>query len=368
MTEQVSRHVLMINTEQGWRGGENQVLLLAKGLTKNYIPVVLCPPGSRMAAAAKDAGLSVVEHAMRGQWDIAAIRFLRRYLHEHPIALVHAHTSHAHSLAALALLGRREPLVVTRRVDFPIKRGFIARWKYGRAVTCFAAVSKGVQSVMIAGGVPAERIAVIWDGIDFERFPKTPSSLRSELALPDDALVVGVTAHLTDHKDHQTLLRAFVTVEQQLPQAWLLIVGTGELEPSLKTLAQELDLKRVRFLGFRSDINNVLRGLDLFTLTSHLEGLGSSLMDAMYCSLPVVATRAGGMPELIIEGETGLLAEVRDHTGIAKALITLLCDRVRRSHMSQAAYQRAESHFSAEHMIAGYKSLYDRVCAGSYRP
>ena len=91
-------------------------------------------------------------------------------------------------------------------------------------------------------------------------------------------------------------------------------------------------------------------------------------MDAMYCGLPVVATRAGGMPELVIEDETGLLAEVRDHTGIAKALITLLSDSARRSHMSQAAYQPAESHFSAEHMITGYKSLYDRVCAGSYRP
>ena len=355
----------MINTEQGWRGGENQVLLLAKGLTDKYIPVILCPPGSRMAVAAHDAGLSVVEHPMRGQWDITAIRFIRRYLNEHPIALVHAHTSHAHSLAAFALLGRQEPLVVTRRVDFPIKRGFIARWKYGRAVTCYAAVSQGVQSVMVAGGVPAERIAVIWDGIDFERFPKTPSSLRSELALPDGALVVGVTAHLTDHKDHNTLLRAFVTVEQQIPQAWLLIVGTGELEQSLKILAQELGLKRVRFLGFRSDINNVLRGLDIFTLTSHLEGLGSSLMDAMYCGLPVVATRAGGMPELVIDAETGLLADVRDHTGIAKALMTLLNDSARRSQMSQAAHQRAKNHFSAEHMITGYNSLYDRVCAGS---
>ncbi len=373
MSVERPKRILQLNTEHGWRGGENQVLLLAKGLAKGltapYRSLVVAQPGSPMAKASREAGLDTSEIVMRGQWHLSAIRALRAIIREQHIAIVHAHTSHAHTLGALACRGTGVPLVVTRRVDFPLKRGWIARWKYCRAVARHAAVSEGVRQVMITGGVPAERIDVIHDGIDFARFPQQgfppqESSLRKEFSLPADAVVVGVTAHLTDHKDHRTLLAAWQIVEQAAAKAWLLIIGTGELEAELKALATQLRLQRVVFTGFRQDINNVLRGLDIFTLTSHLEGLGSSVMDAMYCGLPVVATRAGGLPELIDDQTHGLLVAVRDHAGVAQALLRVIGDSTLRHRLGSAAYQRALQRFSAEVMITRYRSLYDRVGSG----
>ena len=362
-TEQ-PRRILQLNTEHGWRGGENQVLLLARGLAAPYRSIVVAQPGSPMAKASREAGLDTNEIAMRGQWHFSAIRALRALIRDQHITIVHAHTSHAHSLGALACRGTNVPLVVTRRVDFALKRGWISRWKYCRAVARHAAVSEGVRQVMMTGGVPAERIDVIHDGIDFARFSLQKSTLRQELSLPADAVLVGVTAHLTDHKDHRTLLSAWQHVEPVAAKAWLLIVGTGELESELKALATQLRLHRVVFTGFRQDINNVLRGLDIFTLTSHLEGLGSSVMDAMYCSLPVVATRAGGLPELIDDQADGLLVPVRDHAAVTHALLRVIGDPALRQRFGNAAHQRALQRFSAEVMIARYRCLYDRVCSG----
>ncbi len=364
MSTELPKRILQLNTEHGWRGGENQVLLLAKGLTAPYHAVVVAQPGSPMAKISREAGLETNEIAMRGQWHFSALRKLRALIRDQQIAIVHAHTSHAHSLGALACRGTGVPLVVTRRVDFALKRGWISRWKYCRAVARHAAVSEGVRQVMITGGVSPERIEVIHDGIDFARFPLQKSTLRQEFSLPADAVLVGVTAHLTDHKDHRTLLAAWQHVEVVAAKAWLLIVGTGELESELKALATQLKLQRVVFTGFRQDIHNVLRGLDIFTLTSHLEGLGSSVMDAMYCGLPVVATRAGGLPELIDDQVDGLLAPVRDHAAVAHALLRMIGDPALRQRLGSAAHQRALQRFSAEVMIAHYRSLYDRVCSG----
>jgi glycosyltransferase involved in cell wall biosynthesis len=364
MSAEPPKRILQLNTEHGWRGGENQVLLLAKGLTAAYRPVVVAQPSSPMAKASRDAGLETTDIAMRGQWHFSAIRALRALIRDQQIAIVHAHTSHAHSLGALACRGTGVPLVVTRRVDFALKRGWISRWKYCRAVARHAAVSEGVRQVMITGGVSPERIEVIHDGIDFARFPEQNSTLRQEFSLPADAVLVGVTAHLTDHKDHRTLLTAWQQVEAVAAKAWLLIVGTGEMESELKAWATQLKLQRVVFTGFRQDINNVLRGLDIFTLTSHLEGLGSSVMDAMYCGLSVVATRAGGLPELLDDQVDGLLVPVRDHAGVAQALLRMIGDPVLRQRLGSAAHQRAVQRFSAEVMITRYRSLYDRVCRG----
>lgn len=362
MTAPATRCVLQLTTEMGWRGGENQVLLLATGLASSasgWRSVLAAPPDSPLARASEAAGVATVPLAVRARWHAGASRAVRDLLRTHRVDVVHAHTSRAHSLAALACAGSQVPLVVTRRVDFPMKRGPLAWWKYRHAVTQFAAVSQAVARVLAAGGVPPGRITVIPDGIDFDRFPATTTSVRREFMLPDDALVVGITAQLTDHKDHRTLLHAWAAVEKAVPQAWLLIVGHGELEHELKAFAVSRNLRQVVFTGFRTDVNQLLRGMDLFTLTSHHEGLGSSVMDAMYCGLPVVATRAGGLPELVRDGETGLLVPVGDHAAVADALVQLLRDAARRHRYGAQAHRHARDTFAAATMVRRYAELYD---------
>ncbi len=353
-----SPRILMLNTEHGWRGGEHQLLLLCRGLDPGTGALTVCQPAAPLSTALGEAGAAVLPLRMKGQLHLGAAWAIRQAMRAHGITLVHAHTSHAHSLAALACRGTGVPLMVTRRVDFPLKRGWFSRWKYIAAVTRYAAVSHAVARVLAAGGVAPERIEVIHDGIDFARFPLLQSTLRAEFQLPPQAIAIGIIAALTDHKDHRTLLTAFAEVSRRRADCWLFIVGEGELEAELRRLAAELALERVVFTGFRSDIANILRGLDIAVLSSHLEGLGSSLMDAMYCSLPVVATRAGGMPELIQDGRDGLLVGVRDAAAMAAALLRLAGDPDLRQRLGTAAHDAARARFSAATMVAAYQALY----------
>jgi glycosyltransferase involved in cell wall biosynthesis len=351
----------MLNTEHGWRGGEHQLLLLLRGLDAGSPALTVCQPTSPLATALGEAGAAVLPLAMKGPLHLGAAWAIRAAIRDHGIGLVHAHTSHAHSLAALACRGTGVPLVVTRRVDFPLKRGWFSRWKYVSSVTRYAAVSQAVADVLCAGGVDAARIEVIHDGIDFARFPQLSSTLRAEFRLPAQAIIIGIIAALTDHKDHRTLLTAFAEVSRRRADCWLFIVGQGELEGELRRQVAELALERVVFTGFRADIANIMRGLDIAVLSSHLEGLGSSLMDAMYCSLPVLATRAGGVPELIQDGSDGLLVGVRDAAALAAALLRLAGDPELRNTLGAGAHATALKRFSASTMVAAYQALYRQL-------
>jgi glycosyltransferase involved in cell wall biosynthesis len=361
-----ARRILMVNTEHGWRGGENQVFLLAAGLDRaRFRAVTVCQEGGDLEHRLAEAGAETLPVRARGGIDFGAAREIRRAIADRKIELVHAHASHAHSLAVLATLGTGVPLVVTRRVDFPVGRNPIGRWKYRRAA-CVAAVSDGVRRVLLESGLAPERVEVIHDGVDPARVSGAAgSTLRAELSIPADAVVFGVTAFLTDHKDHATLLRAFRLVEAELPNAWLLIAGQGELAEQLTALSRELELRRVRFLGHRPDIAPVLGALDVFVLSSHHEGLGSSVMDAMYAGLPVAATRVGGIPEMVEDGVDGLLVPARDPAALAGALARLARGTDERKRMGEKAREKAWARFSAARMVRDYQTLYERLLGSS---
>jgi glycosyltransferase involved in cell wall biosynthesis len=353
--------LLMINTERGWRGGENQLAVLVRGLPTDWLTMTVCQPGSPLALELKKHGQPVAEIPMGGGGDLLAAWRIRALAKRVGARALHAHTSHGHALALTATIGWNLPVLVTRRVDFPLKRGFAARWKYGERVRRFIAVSQAVGDVLAAGGIPTERIAVIRDGVDPARLRDAVPTLRQELGLDHAAVLVGCVAHLADHKDHRTLLAAWAQVERSAPHAHLALVGTGELEDELKQLAQDLKLRRVVFTGFRSDVGSVLRSLDVFTLSSHLEGLGSSVQDAMLCGLPVVATRAGGLPELVRDGETGLLVPVRGVDALAQALICMTTSSDLRQRCGRAGLVAADPAFTAARMVAEHVALYEQV-------
>jgi len=358
-----ARHILMVNTEHGWRGGENQIHLLVCGLDPGrYRAITACQEGGDLEHRLDASGAVTLPIRARGSFDLRAIGRLRAVIKEHAIDLVHAHASHAHSLAVLALLGSKVPLLVSRRVDFAIGGNPIGRWKYRRAQRVVA-VSEGVRQVLIAGGVVAANIDVIHDGVDPARVAAAgTSTLRAELGIPTDAVVYGIIAFLSEHKDHRSLLMAFQEVERALPQAWLLIAGEGELATELTALSNELGLHHCRFLGFRSDVAAILGALDIFVLTSHHEGLGSSVMDAMFAGLPVVATRVGGLPELVDDGVTGLLVPARDPAAISQALVMLGRDGAQARALGAAGKAKAERSFAAARMVEAYEAVYARMC------
>ncbi len=355
--------VLMINTEPGWRGGENQLLLLVTGLAGTVQTVTACRAGGELERRLLLNGAITASMAGSGGFGLRAVMKLRKLLKPPGFDLVHAHTSHAHGLALWALLGKQMPLLVTRRVDFAVGRSLVGRWKYRRPRRLIA-VSDCVARVLADGGVPPGQITVIRDGVDPARLgggADGAAALRAEFGIPPVAVVFGITAHLTDHKDHRTLLRAFAIVEARIANAWLLIAGGGELEAELRLLAAELGLKRTRFLGFRTDIATVLASLDVFVLSSHHEGLGSAVMDAMFRGLPVVATTAGGIPELVTPGHDGLLVAPRDPAALAGALVVVGTDPAERARLGGHARATAEARFGAARMVAEHVALYRQV-------
>jgi glycosyltransferase involved in cell wall biosynthesis len=216
--------------------------------------------------------------------------------------------------------------------------------------------------VLESCGLPADTLRVVHEGVpDRAPQPGGREALR-ELGIPPDALVVGNVAALTDHKDHETLLAAAALVVARVPSARFVVVGDGELRASLAGRARALGLgERCVFAGFRTDLDRLVPAFDVFCLTSHMEGLGTSLLDAMAFGRPVVATRAGGIPEAVADGLTGCVVEPRDAPALADALVAVLEDGPARVRLGAAGRARFLEHFTADRMIERTLSVYQEV-------
>ncbi len=347
--------VLHVNTERGWRGGENQVYLLHRGLVAAGIAsTVLCRRGEPLAARliAERLPLATVP---RGPLFIVRTAWAIRQAASQG-AIIHVHASAAHSAGRLGVSGTSAPLVVTRRVDFPLKNGLLTRWKYGGRVTRFVAISRAVAEILTRGGVDPARLIVIPSAGQ----PPVPTDhgttlTKAGLGIPEEHLVVLCAAALVDHKGHRHLLAAWRLLEAQGVPATLLLAGTGEREAELRALAG--GLVQVRFLGWRDDLPQLFALTDLVTMASVEEGLGSVLIDAQLAGLPVVATAAGGIPEVVADGISGLLVPPADPAALATTVGRILADPQLRARLAAGARANGRM-FLAETMVERYQTLY----------
>jgi glycosyltransferase involved in cell wall biosynthesis len=354
--------VLHVDSGREWRGGQNQVLLSCLGMGAPGHDVVLaCRRGSPLETRAREARVDVRaidfggELSPRPAWQMAGV--VRTVQPD----VVQAHDPHAITACHVAMGGRaRRRLVATRRVDF-VPRGPLARWKYRRAARTIA-VSEAIRGVLISAGLDAARLRVVYEGVpDRAPRPGGRDALRA-LGIPDGAPVVGNVAALVDHKDHATLLHAAALVHAARPDARVVIVGDGERRAALTALARELRLDGVVFFaGFRDDVDALLPAFDVFCLSSHMEGLGTIVLDAMAFGRPVVATAAGGLPESVADGVTGRLVPVRDRAALARALLELLDDPARARALGEAGRRRFEERFSAERMVRETLAVYKEL-------
>jgi glycosyltransferase involved in cell wall biosynthesis len=350
--------ILHVDSARGWRGGQNQVLLTAQGMAgRGHSVTVACQRGGVLEERARAAGLDVRAQRFHGDLSPAAVLGLRRLLRRERFDAVQLHDPHALACGVLASRGTGVPLVATRRVDFAL-RGRWSRWKYTSAARVVA-VSDAIRSVLARGGLDAGRLRVVYEGVPDR--PAAPGGREALVALgiPRNAPVIGNVAALTGHKDHATLLKAARLVLERAPEARFVVVGEGELRAQVEALHRELGLgERCVLAGFRTDLDRLLPAFSIFCLTSHMEGLGTSLLDAMAFARPVVATRAGGIPEAVEDGVTGALVPVRDPPALAAALLELLKDETRRRALGQAGRRRYEEHFTAERMVENTLSVY----------
>ena len=361
----MTHHTLHIDGERTWRGGEQQVLYLTTGLqARGHEVTIACQPGSPLARRAAEAGLAVAEVRMRGEADFLAVWALRRLIRRGGFDLVHMHTSHAHALGcAAAALARRGKTIVSRRVDFGIARNLFSGFKYRHGVDRYIAISHAIKTVLVTGGVPPSRVAVVHSGIDLARFESVPpNDFRAELGIAADAPIVGNVAHMADHKGQRYLLAAMPRVLAAEPRARLVVVGDGELRGALEAQADALGVRgAVTFTGFRADVPQWLALFDVFVMSSHLEGLCTSVLDALAMRTPVVAAAAGGLPEIIRHEQTGLLAPVKDPEALAEAILRLLADPALGRLLAEAGRRWVEEEFSADRMVEGTLGVYQEV-------
>lgn len=359
---------LHVDTARTWRGGQNQVLLTVNGLRSlgQRAALVAHPDGELRRRV--EEGLDLIPVAPRTEMDLSAAWKFSRIIKRLAPDLVHAHDPHGVAMAALALSmgsakgGSTPALVASRRVDFHLKGNSFSRWKY-RQVDCFIAASEAIRQMIVADGIPADRTVTVHEGIDVDHVLAAPAVNVHELFwLPHHAPVVGNVAALVPHKGQRYLIEAAHLVVQQVPDARFVILGEGELREHLEKQVHEHHLeKHVLLPGFRTDVLGCIKGFDLFVMSSVTEGLGTSLLDAMACARPIVATRAGGIPEIIEDEVNGLLVPPRDHTALSHAIVRALKDEDLRRRMGEAGFARVRGRFTVERMVAETAAVYARV-------
>jgi len=358
--------VLHVDTEHGWRGGERQALWLATELARRgHRSIVAARAGEPLAIRSTEAGLDVVPCSPLGELDPRAALQLHAAIRRERIDVVHAHTAHAVAIGALATIGTRTPMVVARRVDFPLRANAGTRWKYGRAAA-IVAVSDAVRRVLVDGGINPSLVTVVPDGVDVHRavVPASDDTLAS-LGVQRGAPLVVQVAQLVGHKDPINFVRAVAHARRIVPTLQALLVGDGPLRAEVEREIHTLMLDgAIHLAGYRTDADALLAAADVVALSSREEGMGSVLLDALAFARPIAATRAGGIPEVIVDGECGLLADVRDPEGLGSAMARLVTDRQLAARLASRAEARANE-FSVERMTDRTIEVYERVIEGA---
>lgn len=367
--------IIHLDDGREWRGGQHQVALLAEGLAARGIDqLVLCPPGSPLAERLRKSGVEVSDLDYQGEMDRKGALAIADASNEFDADIIHAHTAHAHAIGLRALqrmkkLSGGEPpaFLVTRRVDFEIGRNFFSRRKYRHPDVNYIAISEGVCAVLCAGGVRAERIEVVHSGVppipaDMRR-PR--SEVRSAFKIGEDEIALVNVGALTDHKGQRYLIDAFASVGERFSNARLWILGDGELRETLESQVTELGLAdRVHMPGFVPDARALLSGFDLYVSSSHLEGLGTSIIDAMLAGVPVVAAAAGGVTDIVLPGLTGRLVPPRNAEALAVGIIAQLeSPEIPREAIIDEARRFAEVNFSDDAMVEGTLGVYRKLMA-----
>jgi len=348
----VSATVVHVASGREWRGGQRQTWLLARELARLGVPQrVVTAAGGELARRVAEAGVEVHGVTWRAGLDPRALFALRREVRAGVI--LHAHDAHALTLAAAAAWPRRVPLVVTRRVDFPLQR----RGCWTRADRVIA-ISDAVASVLRADGLDPRRIVVVHSGIDLEAAERAaPSGVRQRLAIPAGAPLAAHLGALVPHKDQATLIRAAALARSTAPDLHWVIGGEGELHGELSRLVDRLGVgDRVHLVGQLSDPLGLLAEADLFVMSSREEGLGTAVLDAMARGIPVASTRAGGLPEMLQDG-AGLLVPAGDPSALADAVTRLVHDPALRAELG-ARGRAGARRFSAARMAAEVVTVY----------
>lgn len=396
-TEQ-SLNILFIDVEKEWRGSHGQMVYLLEQLSEKqcHIYIVCREGGALWKWAEKTGGFQLIDLSV----SLSFIKNLDKLIKVENIQIIHAQSSKSHDIAlALKFLSRNVKLIVSRRVDFHRRGGFYNKWKYStHLIDLWIAVSNNIKNVLVEDGVDQNRIQVIYDGAGYgylkntvqklpfkdrrnltreslnfqireinkeRRFKKAVVSMafqgeaaiqhhetNPQFMVQENDFLFGIVAALVEYKDHENLLRAFSIAVNEQPNLKLLIVGDGKLWSKIDKLIDDLGLRScVHMLGFRTDIPDLMKLFNGFVLSSYMDGLGVSLIDAMSAGLPIVCTDAGGFSEIIKNNLNGIMVSKKNPAAMAEALVRLSREKKTRQEMAKKNLEDSKK-FGAEIMTS----------------
>ena len=352
-----SLKILYVDTDRVWRGGQEQLFSLILGIRDRQHQVWLAAPSdSSLSSKALQAGIETYCFGQRNELSPWAFLRLLKILRKQDFDIIHLNSPRPLVLGGLASKLCGVPLrVCSRRVNFPLKSP-LSRLKYNWMQESIVTVSVSIRRTLIEGGVRPDLISVIYEGVDLDWVDSQQAPVPDHV---NRGLVVGTVAHLSPEKGHRTLLEAAPRVISRVPDVHFILVGGGALVSTLKARVEALGIqKNVTFSGFRSDSEALMKNFDVFCLPSLSEGLSSAILVAMASSLPIVATQVGGIPELVIDGETGILVPPDDADQLAVGLCKVLESPQLREKMGCAGRQRIEETFTLEKKLNETEKLY----------
>ncbi len=358
--------ILHVSSPSSWRGGEQQLGYLILELQRQGVyQKVICKAGSQMADFCKTHQVPYLAYRLRHAFDLSFCKQIKELVTSENIQILHPHDSHAHSLSVWASLLYRLPIriVLHRRVDFKLRRSPISQFKYNYSkIQRIICVSTEVQRLVKAGIRQPEKAVVVHSGVDLEKFPSlATNALREEFRLDPKLKIIGNVAAITQQKDYFTFVDTASLLLQKNSDLHFFVVGTGDQEELIKEKVKTMQLEgHFTFTGFRTDINKLLPSLDLLLFTSEMEGLGTTILDAFTAKVPVVASRVGGIPELVESGVTGYLASPKNATEFAEKVQLVLKDQRISEKLVENAFEKVQS-FSKEITAQKIMAIYHEV-------
>ena len=355
--------ILYVDLEREWRGGQSQALLTVRGLRAvGHDAQLVSVRESPLARRATSAGIVVHEVGKNARRASAAL-LLRKLLSQQNYDVLHANEPHALTAAWLAGAQERTRIVVSRRVAYPLSASGLAGKRY-RIARRIVAISHFVEKSVLESGVPHERLAIVYEGVEVPPLPtqEARQQARRRWSVAENEKLLGCIGYLLPEKGQEIAIRALSTIGTKVPRARLLLAGDGPCRAGLEALVQQLGMQdKVIFAGFVEEVTQVYAALDAFVFPSLAEPLGTSLLAAMAWGLPVVAVASGGVPEYVKDGDNGLLAAQPDPELFSAVMVRISSDESLRITLGQNARRTIGERFSAERMVENTIRVYEGV-------
>ncbi|MDZ7260587.1 MAG: glycosyltransferase family 4 protein [candidate division KSB1 bacterium] len=357
-------NILFINSIQMFGGGEVWLLTtMAELRRRGHRVTLICRPYTELAHRAQQQGFDLITLKMRGDFDPLIIFKVFRILKTKRIQLLCTNMDKELRFGGLAArLAGLKAIIPRRGIDYPLKNKWRYRLAYMLLASRIIANSQATKQALLTNApwLPPNKIEVIYNGIDLAPFLSPgKKDIRSELKIPKQVSLIGFVGQLDERKGLVYLLEAFEILVKELPQVQLLLVGQGALRNFIeKTVIEKNFQEKIHLLGFREEIPDIMKALDVLVLPSLWEGFGIVLIEAMAAGKPVVTTNVSSMPEIVSHGQTGFLVTPANSVSLAQALMTILRDKTLAQTMGAEGRRMVQERFTLKRMIDHYERVF----------